>query len=193
MKFAKFRPWLLEFAFVAFCAVPQLVAERPAPQPRSTGNAAGFQIRLPNPTKVIVKYPDGSEIKLSLEEQVAFVFLASTELLEYSCSDPKYIGRVWSLDELIKGIRAKNGAMLGFSQNPKLDPHYHYTLTMSDSGDRYQIEAIPQRAGLGGFVCLGKKGWMFGDRFYNPKGAAANTSSKLGNTSIARPDFRLVQ
>ena len=152
---------------------------------------AVFQIRLPSVTKVIVKYPDGSEIKLSPDEQVAFVFLVSTELLEYSCSDPVYIGRACSFDELIKGIRAKNGAMLGFSQNPERDPHYHYTLTISEPGDRYQIDAIPQRAGLGGFVCLGKKGWMYGDQFYNPKGAAANTSSKLGNTSIAGPDFRI--
>jgi hypothetical protein len=190
MKFVKFRPWLVEFAFVAFCVGPQLVAERLAPQTPLTSDAVS-QARLPSVTKVTVKYPDGSEIKLSPEEQVAFVFVASTELLEYSCSDPTYIGRVCSLDELVKGIRAKTGAMLGFSQNPKLDPQYHYTLTISDAGDRYQIEASPQRAGLGGFVCYGKKGWMFGDQFYNPKGVAANTSSKIGTMSIAGTDFRL--
>jgi hypothetical protein len=188
MKLAKFWPWLLGFACGSLCVVPQLVAERPAPR-----DAEIIQIRIPSVTKVTVKYPDGSEPKLSPEEQVAFVVLVSAELLEYNCSDPIYLGRACPLDELIKGIRAKNGAVLGFSQNPKQDRHYRYTLTIADTGDRYQIEAIPQDAGLGGFVCLAKKGWMFGDRCYNPKGVAANTSSKLGSMSIAGPDFRLRQ
>jgi hypothetical protein len=99
MKLAKFRPWLLGFAFVSFCVVPQLVAERPAPR-----DAEIIQIRIPCVTKVTVKYPDGSELKLSPEEQVAFVFLVSTELLEYNCSDPIYLGRACSLDEHDKRI-----------------------------------------------------------------------------------------
>jgi hypothetical protein len=143
MKLAKFRPWLLGFAFASFCVVPQLVAERPAPR-----DAEIIQIRIPSMTKVTVKYRDGSELKLSPEEQVAFVFLVSTELLEYNCSDPIYLGRGCSFDDLNKGIRAKNGAVLGFSQNPKQDRHYHYTLTIADTGDRYEIEAIPQGAVL---------------------------------------------
>jgi hypothetical protein len=51
------------------------------------------------------------------------------------------------------------------------------------------VEAVPQRPGLGGFLCLGKKSWMFGDRFYNSKGVATTASSKLGNMNVAGLDF----
>lgn len=170
--------------------VPRLAARTPASLQPPAGGASASQIRIPSVTKITVKYPDGTEVKLSSEEQVAFVFLKSIEFLEYSCSNPTYLGRVCSLDELIEGIRGKNGTMLGLSQNPSQDPNYRYTLTISDTGDHYQIEAIPQHTGVGGFLSLGKKGFMFGDSFYNPKGRATTTSSKLGNMNIAGPDFR---
>jgi len=168
------------------------VAKNQTQKPPSDG-ASPSQVRLPGGTKVIVKDPDGTEVKLSPEEQVAFVFLENIELLEYSCFNPSYLGRACSLDELIEAVRGKKGEMLGLNQNPNQDPNYRYTLTISDTGDGYQIEAIPQRTGPGGFLCLGKKGYMFGDHFYNPKGAAATTSSKLGTYSISGPDFRRSQ
>jgi hypothetical protein len=187
MTLAKFRPWLLGVAFLSCCAVSGLLTKSQAAQKSALDGASASQIHLPDATRVTVKYPDGSDVKLSPEEQVAFVFLVSMEFLEYNCLNPAYLGRACSLEELIKGVPAKNGKVLGFTENPNRDANYRYALTFSETG--YQLEAVPQRPGLGGFLCLGKKGWMFADRFYNPKGAATSMSSRLGNMNVAGFDF----
>lgn len=192
IKLANHRLGLLGLAFFSACAAPLLAAQTSAQNqpPQKAPTTSSSQIHVPAYTKVTVKYPDSTEVKLSPEEKVAFVFMASIELLEYNCFNADHLGRACSLDELIKGFPAKNGKMFGLSENPNQDSNYHYALSVSAAGDSYQVEAIPQRPGLGGFFSLGKKGGMFGESFYNSKGAATATSAKLGSMSISGPDFR---
>jgi len=147
-------------------------------------------ILLPRGTRVSVKYEDGSEVKLKAEEQVAFVFLVSMEDLEGYCWSGAYLGRACSLDELIQGLRAKTGGTLGLSQNPNQDPNYRYELTISSSGKRYQLEAVPRRAGLGGFLFVGEGDSEFGDFYYNPGGVATTEARKLGDMNVSGDNFK---
>jgi len=139
------------------------------------------QIGLPSGTQVST---DDPKIEFKLEEQVALIFLSDIRFMERN-SCPNQLGRLCSLDELIKGVKVVGGT-IGFTRNPGEDSNYRYTVTII-SDDEYEAAAIPRRAGLGGFLSHIKK--RFGDTYYNPKGAATVKDQKLGGILIEGATF----
>ncbi len=148
---------------------PASESQKGAPQNAPSQESAS-QIGLPSGTKVRAAYKDGTVIKLKPEEQVALMFVDAITGMELGyCRTDKPC----SLDELVKGVededRIKPPARL--SRDPNQDPNYRYTVTKPGS---VQVEAIPRRLGLGGFL------FYFYNTYYNPNGAA----SRAGPNSV---------
>jgi hypothetical protein len=142
--------------------------------------ASSAPITIPAGTKIEAKYMQGVGPTLKPEEQVAILFVDTIDDLEHNYCERK-LNRLCSLDELITGVSA-GGSVFGLSQNPHQDPNYHYTLTIS--GGNYQIAAVPQRAGLGGFLCQGTGAFDNSNFYYNSQGIATTASRELGSVGF---------
>ena len=121
---------------------------------------------------------------------MALIFVQDTATLEsmpfFGCKDQ--VGRLCSLEELIKGIKGKDGETHGFSQDPNQDSNYRYTVTIS--GESYQVAAIPRHPGLRGFLHVGKASSSLGGHdYYNPNGAATTKDKELGDIVITGGTF----
>ena len=137
---------------------------------------------MPAETTVEAAYADGTPIRLTVPEQVAFLFVHNIRSLE---KDPciRRLERLCSLDELVKGIPSKLGGPSGLKRNPMQETDYSYQVTFFgqpyQTAKRYQVEAIPRRPGLGGFLYISDiRG--FSDFYYNANGAATTKDKQLG-------------
>ena len=137
---------------------------------------------LPAETSVEAAYADGTPISFKVPEQVAFLFVHNIRSLE---KDPciRRLERLCSLDELVQRIPSKLGGPSGLSRNPMRETDYSYKVTFFgepyQTAKRYQVEAIPRRPGLGGFLYISDiRG--FSDFYFNANGAATTKDKKLG-------------
>jgi hypothetical protein len=152
-----------------------------APAQTAAGGAASPS-GLPAETTVEAEYADGTPIHFRVPEQVAFLFVHNIRSLE---KDPciRRLERLCSLDELVQGIPSKLGGPIGLKRNPLRETDYSYQVTFFGepylTAKRFQVEAIPRRPGLGGFLYISDiRG--FSDFYYNADGAATTKDKKLG-------------
>ena len=111
--------------------------------------AAPSTVTLPEGTKVMdVKYGDDETVAtLKPEEQVAFLFVYAMYGLEGDCLDKDNgIGRLATLGELIKGVKAPTGFDLGLSISPVKDTNYNYDIIIV--GRDCLIRATPRVKGI---------------------------------------------
>lgn len=169
----------------ASIGIPQTSASQKEMPLNSPSPESASQIGVPTGTNVSAQYEDGTEVKLKAEEQVALLFMLDIQDMEEGevhsmlhvprgsgCSGE--LGRICSLDELVKGVKGKDRRVIGFSRNPDQDPNYSYTVKILD--DKYfQAAAVPRRTGLGGFFYHS----VFGALYYNPNGTAAKDDKAL--------------
>ena len=166
------------------CGGPALAA------PTARG-AAAPPSGLPAETTVEAKYADGTPIPFKLPEQVAFLFVHNIRSLE---KDPciRRLERLCSLDELVQGIPSKLGGPSGLKRNPMRETDYSYQVTFfgepHQTAARFQVEAIPRRPGLGGFLYISDRRG-FSDFYYNASGAATTKDKKLGEYGTTGDGF----
>lgn len=153
-----------------------------------TSPATACSISVPAGTTIEIQYLQGAGPQLNPCEQVAFLFVYTIYDLEHQyCLG--HLNRVCSLDELISGVSIL-GSTYGLSVNPHQDTNYAYSFVVS--GNNYQIAAVPQRPGLGGFLCKGGTGFMAnfpGDFYYNSQGTATTASRELGTVGFSGNGF----
>ena len=153
-------------------------AQTAAPAPVGAAPPAG----LPAETSVEAQYADGTPIPFKVPEQVAFLFVHNIRSLE---KDPcmRYLERLCSLDELVQKVKGKPGEAIGLTRNPARETDYSYLVTFFgqpyQTAARYQVEAIPHRPGLGGFLFVSDRRG-FSDFYFNASGAATAKDKKLG-------------
>jgi len=128
---------------------------------------------------VVVKSND-TVVPLQREEQIAFMFVDAIKSLEGDCRS--HAAEPCTLEALVRGPKAKDDWGVGkLKYDPNAtDPNYTYTITLPESGT-WEIRADPKKAGLGGFY---SKGPHFGGTWYNAAGPAAETHTKLTETSV---------
>jgi hypothetical protein len=146
------------------------------------GGAAASPGGLPEGTTVEAEYAGGPPIQFKLPEQVAFLFVHNIKSLE---KDPcmRYLQRLCSLDELVQGVKGKPGGEKGLKRDPRREADYSYQVTFFgepyQTAARYQVEAIPRRPGMGGFLFISDRRG-FNDFYFNANGAATTKDKKLG-------------
>ncbi len=133
--------------------------------------------------QVMIKNEQGAEIPLKPEEKIAFMFMAAISSLEGDCK--LHLNRACSLAELIAGSNSHNGDVGKFKYDPRQDPNYKYVVVVA--GGAWTASAEPQHAGLGGFFCACQG--MIPNCYYNAKGAASATSTRVGDSSVAGDGF----
>jgi len=137
-----------------------------------------------------LKYNDtaGTVVQLKPAEQVAFLFVYGLQNLESNCLNAFFggPGRPCSLDELVKGVHGKSG-IIGLNTDPAQDSNYQYKLEII--GQDCVIRAIPQHAGLGGFIYIGSPASMHGTFYYNPNGPDMTQAKALGEMGYSGKGF----
>jgi hypothetical protein len=181
LKNASVSVWIL--AGLGVCG---WIADPPAARPAQAGAisapGAATQSGLPPGSTVEAQYADGTPIPFKLPEQVAFLFVQDIKSLQ---KDPcmKYLERLCSLDELVAGVKGKPDGQKGLKRDPRRETDYSYQVTFFgepyQTAARYQVEAIPRRAGLGGFLFVSDRRG-FSNFYFNANGAATTTDKKLG-------------
>ena len=181
-KNASVSIWIL--AGLGVCA---WIAHPPAAWPAQAGaisarGGAASQSGLPPETTVEAQYADGTPIPFKLPEQVAFLFVQDIKSLQ---KDPcmKYLERLCSLDELVQGVKGKPGGQKGLKRDPRRETDYSYQVTFFgepyQTAARYQVEAVPRRPGLGGFLFISDRRG-FSNFYFNADGPATTKDKKLG-------------
>jgi len=148
-------------------------------------------ISVPEGTKVAtLKYgEDEAQLTLKPAEQVAFLFVYGLWGLEGKCFDGDIgVGRVCTLDELVKGIKTKNGETLGLKIDPAQDTNYTYDII--PIGGDCVIRAIPRSPGLGAFAMVGTLRRSSGNFYYNPKGPDLMYAIRLTEYGFEGRGFR---
>jgi hypothetical protein len=174
--------FLFVFAALSLAALPL------SPYSGSSMAAAGAQaaksptspsgVELPEGTKIIGKWEDGTEMKLKPEEAVALLFVSDIVGLQISCHLDFH--RYCSIQELVNGIKTKMG-LEGLSRDPAQDVNYSYSFKAT-GGETYQIAAVPRRSGLGGWLFV--NGASLAEYYYNPIGPATTKDKKIGGTGF---------
>lgn len=135
---------------------------------------------VPGGTKVAeLKYGD-QETVLTLQpaEQVAFLFVYGIWGLEQDCiSADSGVGRLCTLAELVKGVKAPDGSTLGLAVNPVKDTNYFYDVILI--GSDLVIRAIPRVRDLGAFAMTGSGKRFSGNLWYTPKSADLTKAVQL--------------
>ncbi len=152
--------------------------------------AAPSTVSVPEGTKVgNVKYGDEETVAtLKPEEQVAFLFVYAMWGLEGDCLDKDMgIGRLVTLGELIKGVKAPTGYDLGLSINPVKDTNYSYDIIIV--GKDCLIRAIPRVKGIGALAIIGPIS-RTGNFYYNPNGPDLTKAVKLTEYGYEGKGFR---
>jgi hypothetical protein len=153
--------------------------------------AAPSTLTVPADTKVSdVKYGDDETVAtLKPEEQVAFLFLYAMWGLEGDCLDKDNgIGRLATLGELIKGVKAGSGFDLGLSVNPVKDTNYSYDLIII--GQDCLIRATPRVKNIGALAITGSATRMAGNFYYNPNGPDLTKAVKLTEYGYSGKGFK---
>jgi hypothetical protein len=146
------------------------------------GAGAATQSGLPAETTVDAQYADGTPIPFKPPEQVAFLFVQNIKSLQ---ADPcvRFLQRLCSLDELVQGVKVESRGPKGLKRDPRREADYSYQVTFFDephqTAARYQVEAIPRRPGLGGFLFISNRRGL-STFYYNADGAATTKDKKLG-------------
>lgn len=132
----------------------------------------------------------GGSVQLPPAEQVALLFAYGIWGLENDCADADSgLGRLCTLDELIKGVTGKNGGTIGLTVSPRRDTNYRYEVMLV--GDYSIILAHPRVKGLGGFAVVGSpNGFGGGNFYYNPNGANMAEAKKLTSVGYGGKGFR---
>jgi hypothetical protein len=153
--------------------------------------AAPSTVSVPDGTKVgDVKYGDDESVAtLKPEEQVAFLFVYALWGLEGDCLDKDMgIGRLATLGELIKGVKASTGYDIGLSVNPVKDTNYSYDIIII--GKDCLIRATPRAKGIGALAMIGSPTRMSGNFYYNPNGPDLTKAVKLTEYGYNGKGFR---
>jgi len=150
-------------------------------------------VGVPAGTKVdVITYEGDDALRVTLKpaEQVALLFAYAAWNLEEQCADADSgLGRLCSLDELIRGVKGKGGNLIGLSESPLRDTNYRYTLERI--GDTCLFVASPRVKSLGGFAILGSPGGFSNPHFYyNPNGANMADAKKLSSVGYSGQGFR---
>lgn len=130
---------------------------------------------------------NGKDVALKRPEQIALMFLVGIQSLEDDCI--RHAGHACSMDELVTGMKTKDGWGIG---HLKFDPRTsdpNYTYTVSGGANSWEARAVPKKAGLGGFYFVGD-GFGFPDKYYNAKGAATKSSEQLDGYSVEGDSFK---
>jgi len=137
-------------------------------------------IVIPTGTSVdaITLGDDQKKVTLKPEEQVAFLFVYDIWGLERDCADKQSgLGRLCSAGDLVKGLKGKNGQIIGLTTNPSQDANYRYGVSII--GDDCIITASPKSPGLGGFAMIGTPDNDRSDFYFNPAGANMTAAQKV--------------
>lgn len=146
--------------------------------------SAGTPVVIPTGTTVdaITLGDDQKKLVLKPEEQVAFLFVYDIWNLERDCVDKQSgLGRLCSAGDLVKGLKGKNGHIIGLTANPSQDANYRYGITII--GEDCIITASPKTPGFGGFAAIGTPDNDRSDFYFNPAGpnmAAAQRVYSMG-------------
>jgi hypothetical protein len=152
---------------------------------------AALPVPVPAGTTVMpLKYAeDQPALELKPAEQVAFLYVYGLWWMEGDCLDKDMgVGRLCTLRELIAGIKAANGEVIGLSVNPVKDTNYNYEIMIF--GDSCVIRASPRVKGLVGFVTLGSPRRSSGSFYYSPDGADMTRAVKLIEMGFDGKGFR---
>ncbi len=152
--------------------------------------AAPSPVSVPDGTKFEeLKYGDEEVLTLQPGEQVAFLFVYGIWGLEQDCinadSGP---GRLCTLAELVKGVKAPGGGTLGLTMNPVKDINYHYDVIII--GTDLVIRAIPRVRDLGAFAMIGSGKRLSGNLWYSPKSADLSKAVQLTQYGYGGNGFR---
>jgi len=132
---------------------------------------------------------DKPALELKPAEQVAFLYVYSLWWMEGDCLDKDMgVGRLCTLRELIAGVKAANGEVIGLSVNPVKDTNYNYEIMII--GDSCLIRASPRVKGLCGFATLGSPRMSSGSFYYSPDGADMTRAVKLIEMGFEGDGFR---
>jgi hypothetical protein len=141
----------------------------------------------PFATKATVDVEDASgKVQLKREEQIAYMFLSSIEVIEHNCQ--LTLQKVCPLNQILTGSyppAGKNIEHLKFDPN-KTDSNYTYTL--ATGGMAWEAHVNPKKPGL--------KGWCFMSRdvgttivTYNKTGPSGYTDTPIGNRGMSGDSF----
>jgi hypothetical protein len=147
-------------------------------------------VTVPEGCKVMdVKYGDDETVAtLKPEEQVAFLFVYAMYGLEGDCLDKDMgIGRLATLGELVKGVKAGSGSDLGLSISPVKDTNYNYDIIII--GRDCLIRATPRVKGIGALAIIGSAS-RSGNFYYNPNGPDLTKAVKLTEYGYDGKGFR---
>jgi hypothetical protein len=156
------------------------------PAGSSTGSAA-TPTTGPFATKATVEVEDaGGPVKLKREEQIAYMFLSSIEVIEHNCQ--LTLQRTCAMAEMLAGSYPAAGShieKLKFDPN-KTDPNYSYTV--ASGGMAWEAHANAKKPGL--------DGWCFMSRnvgtttvTYSTAGKAGWVDKEIGNRGMSGDSF----
>jgi hypothetical protein len=151
--------------------------------------AVKLSVPVPEGTRVSpVRYGDKeTAVDLKPAEQVAFLFVSAIWQAEQNCLELE-VGRLATLGELIKGVKAPGGAMIGLKVTPARDVNYNYDVILI--GDDCVIRAIPRVKGIGSFAIVGTPKRMIPNFYFNPEGADLARALPLTESGFAGDGFR---
>jgi hypothetical protein len=153
--------------------------------------AAPSPVSVPDGAKVSeLKYGDQDTV-LTLQpgEQVAFLFVYGIWGLEQDCiSADLGPGRLCTLAELVKGVKAPGGGTLGLTVNPVKDTNYFYDVILI--GSDLVIRAIPRVRELGAFAMTGSGKRFSGNFWYSAKSADLTKAVQLTQYGYEGNGFR---
>jgi len=153
--------------------------------------AAPSPVSVPDGTKVgTLKYGDSeTEVTLPAAEQVAFLFVYGIWGLEQDClSKDSGVGRLCSIAELVKGVKAASGEIFGLTISPLKDTNYIYDAILI--GGDCVIRAIPRGKGLSAFAMVGSANRSSGSFWYSPNSPDLLKAVKLTEYGYEGSGFR---
>ena len=153
--------------------------------------AAPSPVSVPDGTRVSnPKYGDSeTEVALQPAEQVAFLFVLGIWGLEQDClSSDSGVGRLCSIAELVKGVKAASGQVLALTISPLKDTNYIYDAILI--GADCIIRAIPRVKGLGAFAMVGSANRSSGNFWYTPNSPDLLKAVKLTEYGYGGNGFR---
>jgi len=174
--------------------VASIYAAAGAPASGASASSAAPAASGPTPTTgpfatkatVQVEEEGGAKVQLKREEEIAYMFLSSIEVIEHNCQ--LTLQKVCPFNQILTGSyppAGKNIEHLKFDPN-KTDPDYTYTLAAN--GMAWEAHANPKKPGL--------KGWCFMARdvgttivTYNKTGPSGYTDTPIGNRGMSGDSF----
>jgi hypothetical protein len=152
----------------------------------SSAGSASAPTTGPFATKATVEVEDaGGPVKLKREEQIAYMFLSSIEVIEHNCQ--LTLQRTCTMAEMLAGSYPSGSHIekLKFDPN-KTDPNYTYTV--ASGGMAWEAHANAKKPGL--------DGWCFMSRTvgtttvtYSTAGKAGWVDKEIGNRGMSGDSF----